>query len=83
MLRKILPTAAALPPTLPIYDVAYHTYVSTDLVSNVWNSVMVEEAGAATILENPNDETVQARIPASQTGTNEVLFVQVRAEASD
>jgi hypothetical protein len=44
---------------------------------------MVEETGAATILENPNDETVQARIPASQTGTNEVLFVQVRAEASD
>jgi len=66
-----------------IYDVAYHTYVSTDLGSKVWNSVMVEETGAATILENPNYETVQARIPASQTGTNEVLFVQVRAEASD
>ncbi len=65
------------------YDVAYNTYVSTDLTSNTWTMASVDEVGTTPDIGNPNYETVQARIPAPHIGTNDTLFVLVRAEASD
>ncbi len=66
-----------------VYDVAYETFATTSLMSNDWWTVPVEETGTVTIPSNTNYEVVNVRIPDDYAGTNEVLFVLVRAGASD